>query len=34
MLEIISIWIIVAILGISLAVPLGPVNVEMIKQGL
>ncbi len=34
MIEIIVVWITVAILGITLAAPLGPVNVEMIKQGL
>ena len=32
--EIIIIWISVAILGITLAAPLGPVNVEMIKHTL
>jgi threonine/homoserine/homoserine lactone efflux protein len=30
----IEIWIVVALLGFSLAVPLGPVNAEMIKQVL
>ncbi|MFX0087869.1 MAG: hypothetical protein ACFFAU_19615, partial [Candidatus Hodarchaeota archaeon] len=34
MIEIIIVWVTVAILGITLAAPLGPVNVEMIKQGL
>jgi threonine/homoserine/homoserine lactone efflux protein len=34
MIEIIIVWITVAILGVTLAAPLGPVNAEMIKQGL
>lgn len=34
MVSFIEIWIVVAFLGFSLAVPLGPVNAEMIKQVL
>ena len=34
LLNIILTWITIAILGITLAAPLGPVNVEMIKQAL
>ncbi len=34
MINIILTWITIAILGITLAAPLGPVNVEMIKQAL
>ncbi|NHJ01294.1 MAG: hypothetical protein EAX86_04085 [Candidatus Heimdallarchaeota archaeon] len=34
LLEILGTWFIVAFLGITLAAPLGPINVEMIKQAL
>ena len=32
--EILGIWIIIAFLGVTLAAPLGPINLELIKNGL
>ena len=33
-LEILSIWIILASLGVSLAAPIGPINLELMKNAL